>query len=153
VKHTLGGRTFEVIGESTVEHDFTFMGIARKVGLDRPALLDNESVEEFAVRLLGDLLASGLALDLLGCLLIPEGIRSEDWTPEIGQETANFLGRLSSPAEKDKVRSLTLAALVDFFESGLAFSIASETSSGTSPREAKPGSMQIDRSASEAGRI
>lgn len=129
-RHELGGRVFTVIGESTIEHDFHFMGLVKAAGLDRPTLRIDESPGDFAVRILGELLGSGHACEMLGCLLIPEGIRSEDWTPKIAAETATFIGRLADPSEKQKVRALVLSLLIDFFERGLASWRASRMFSG-----------------------
>jgi len=120
--HTLGGHTFEVIGESTVEHDLRFMGLVRLAGLDLPSMKEGETPAEFALRLLGEILASGHALSMLGCLLVPEGTASEDWTPDLERETAGFLGRLVQAEDKEKVNRLVISLLVDFFESGLGSS-------------------------------
>lgn len=128
-QHVLGGQAFTVIGESTIEHDYTFFGICQAAGISSPKLEPGETPGDFAVRLLGDILGSGRALDLLGCILIPEGTSSEEWTKELCQETASFLGGLTSAADKKAINNLTLSALIDFFESGLASSIASLRSS------------------------
>lgn len=147
--HLLGGRRFSVIGESTVEHDLTFMGLLRKAGLDMPTLREGELPKDFATRLLGDLLGSGKACELLGCLLIPEGVESEDWTPELGQETAEHIGHLTSAADKQKVNQLILSALVDFFESGLASLAATRASSYAEGAKAGPSPEQAAMAAGE----
>jgi len=67
----LGGRVYRPIGESTVEHDFRFMGLLRDLGLDDPHRLESEAPEQFAVRLLNDLISSGRALEALGHLIVP----------------------------------------------------------------------------------
>jgi hypothetical protein len=130
----MGGRIFRPIGESTVEHDYRFMGLLRDLGFDDPHKLSSETPERFARRLLNDLLASGRALEALGYLLIPEGVDSERWTPDLGQETAAFLGQLSKPADKAQVRALTLSFLADFFARGLG-SWDLSASSSTEPEK------------------
>jgi hypothetical protein len=136
----LGGRTFRPIGESTVEHDYLFIGLVRELGLDDPRLLPSETPEQFAMRLLTDVIASGRALDALGYLLTPVDVESEEWTPEIGSETVEFIGKLVDPADKALIRGLTLGFLSDFFERGLGSWALSTASSGepTAAKSASP---------------
>jgi hypothetical protein len=51
------------------------------------------------------------------------------WTPELGEETAKFLGSLHTGEDKAKIRSLVLTLVLDFFESGIISSWTTETSS------------------------
>lgn len=124
-RHVLGGRPFVVIGESTLEHDLTFTGICETTGLGQPSMRDGEDPEGFARRLLGELLASGRALELLACLLIPEGTESTDWTPELAAETKRHLAGLTAAEDKAQISKLLTSAVADFFESGLACSLLS----------------------------
>lgn len=138
-KHVLGGRAFRSIGESTIQHDYTFMGMVREAGLDRPTLEPGETPQDFAARLLGEILSSGRAFDLLGVLLIPEGMEDTDWTPELGEETAAHLAHLTEPDDKAKVNGLVLSTLIDFFQTGLASYLSliqsSPAGGGTSPNQ------------------
>lgn len=125
----LGGRTFRPIGESTVEHDYGFIALVRGMGLTSPSARAHEAPEELALRLLGEIIGSGKAMDALGYLLVPDGTPSEAWTPELGRQTAAFLAKLTRPEDKALVRSLTLSLLHDFFALGLGSWAISQTSS------------------------
>lgn len=134
-KHTISGRTFLPLRESTVEQDFRFLSLVGRAKIDEVVMQPGESPEVFARRLLEVTIESGAILDLLGCLLIPEDKASCDrdpgevWTPEMGQETARFLGQLRDPKDKAEVRGLVLSLLVSFFESGIVSLWTSTTSS------------------------
>lgn len=133
-KHTLGGRTFLPLRESTVEQDFRFLALVGRARIDEVVMQPGERPEAFARRLLEATIESGVILDLLGCLLIPEELAPRDrdpgevWTPEVGQETARFLGQLRDPKDKAEVRGLVLSLLVSFFESGIVSLWTSTTS-------------------------
>ncbi len=124
-KHTLGGRTFLPLGESTVEQDFRFLALVGRARIDEVVMQPGERPEAFARRLLEVTIESGVILDLLGCLLVPEELAPQDrdpgevWTRQMGEETARFLGQLRDPKDKAEVRSLVLSLLVSFFESGI----------------------------------
>jgi hypothetical protein len=134
-KHTIGGRTFLPLRESTVEQDFRFLALIKRARVDEVVLQPGESAEAFARRLLEATIESGVILDLLGCLLVPEDIAPRDrdpgevWTSEVGRETARFLGLLRDPKDKAEVRGLVLSLLVSFFESGIVSLSTSRTSS------------------------
>jgi len=134
-KHTIGGRTFLPLRESTVEQDFRFLALIKRARIDEVVMQPGESPEAFARRLLEVTIESGMILDLLGCLLVPEDIAPQDrdpgevWTPEVSQETARFLGQLRDPKDKAEVRGLVLSLLVSFFESGIVSLWTSTTSS------------------------
>ena len=134
-KHTLGGRTFLPLRESTVEQDFRFLALVGRARISDVVMQPGERPEAFARRLLDVTIESGVILDLLGCLLVPEELAPQDrdagevWTPEVGQETARFLGQLRDPKDKAEVRGLVLSLLVSFFESGIVSLWTSRTSS------------------------
>ena len=113
-KHTIGGRTFLPLRESTVEQDFRFLALVKRARIDEVVMQPGENPEAFARRLLEVTIESGAILDLLGCLLIPEDIAPRDrnpgevWTPEVVQATAQFHGQLRDPKDKAEVRSLVL---------------------------------------------
>jgi hypothetical protein len=140
MEHTIAGKTFVPVGESTVEQDFQFLALIKRARIEEVVMAPGESAEAFARRLLEVTIESGVVLDLLGCLLVPEekvpGDQppGEAWTPEMGRETARFLGQLRNPTDKAEVRGLVLSLLVSFFESG----IVSLWSSQTSSKEAIP---------------
>jgi len=124
-EHTIGGRTFLTIKESTVEQDFLFLALVKRARLDDVVLEPGESPEDFARRLLEAAVESGAILEILACLLVPEEAAprgrdpGEAWTREMAEETARFLGGLKKPEDKDKIRSLVLSLLIPFVESGI----------------------------------
>jgi len=134
-KHTIGGRTFLPLRESTVEQDLRFLALVGRARIDEVVMQPRERPETLARRLLEVTIESGVILDLLGCLLVPEDIAPQDrdpgelWTPLVGQETARFLGQLRDSKDKAEVRSLVLSLLVSFFESGIVSLWTSTTSS------------------------
>lgn len=151
----IGGRGFLAIEGSTVAQDLKFLELISRSGIESVVPAEGEPAEALAGRLLAAVVASGTLLDFLGCLLIPEevapatGEPGETWTPEIGAETARFLGQLRSPPDKAQVRSLILTLLISFFELG----IASWGTSMTSSNDAVPtGEATPAAAVSAAGR-
>jgi len=134
-KYDLGGRVFLPVNESTVEQDFRFLSLVGQARIGEITMAQGESPEDFARRLLETTIESGVILDLLGCLLIPEDRAPQDrdpgeaWTRQMGNETAQFLGGLRTPKDKAEVRGLVLTLLVSFFDSGIVSLWTSKTSS------------------------
>jgi len=77
-------------------------------------------------------------VDLLGGLLVPEGMSPDAWTPAMAEETAAFLKRQRGREAREAVRNLAVWALVHFFANGLvSFKISPALSSVSGgPREA-----------------
>ena len=153
-KHVLGGRTFLSVTESTVEHDLYFHGLAGRAGL-RFEKGEDESPEDFAARILEETIQSGKALELLGCLLVPEEVGVEGWTPEEARRTAAFIGQLRGEADKAGVRALILSLLISFFGCGLASIWTSQkSSSGATARQPGPNTNDFPtRTAMAAGPV
>jgi len=147
-KHVLGGRTFLVIENSTVEQDLFLERARREAGINDLMIEEGEAPEDFAERLLDTVVRSGSLLTLLGCLLMPEEAlpkrtmlifparEGEAWTPEMAAETAAYIGGLQAPEEKAKVRILILDLLIHFFAHGTVYLRSTGTSSAptTVPR-------------------
>lgn len=168
-KHTIGGRRFLTAGESTVEQDFVFVSLLRDAGLEDLTMGADEAPDDFGARVLSAALKSGAVLKMLGCLLVPAELvpkRSRFavrrraspgtlWTPAIGEETAAFLGGLTSAEDKTKIRALVLSLLVSFFSSGIVSLWTTETSfDGTVPEQESPTATRtsaIETSDSDAG--
>lgn len=141
-KHKLGGRMFFTAGDSTVEQDFVFVSLLRDAGLEELTMGAEEAASDFGARVLSAALKSGTVLKLLGCLLVPAELipkRSRFalhrrvspgtlWTPQVGEETAAFLGALTTEVDKAKIRALVLSLLVSFFSSGIVSLWTTETS-------------------------
>ena len=138
-KIRIGGRTFVPVSNSTIEHDFWLMAHIRGAGLNRIAIGEGEAPEDFAVRMLSEVISSGRIFPILGGLFLPEKISSLNWTPEVADETAAFLKRISDPDDKGLIQQQVISLLLSFFQSGLASLTISRKSLGTGP-EGAPGS-------------
>lgn len=159
LKHTLGGRSFLTVQETTVEQDLVFLELVKRAGLDEITIDPSEDIAAFSGRLLGALVKNLVILELLGCLLIPAELvpprgmfrrrqeREAVWTPELGMETATFLGSLRAEEDKAKIRSLILSLLMDFFENGIVSLWTTQTSSSEAvpiPEEGGESFRQVD---------
>ena len=139
-RHVLGGRAFLTVQESTVEQDFIFLTLIKQAGIDEVVMAEGEDAGEFARRILEATVKGGKALELLGCLLVPEksipkrrwGHRRIDpgeiWTPELARETAEYIGSLRTREDKAKINSLVLSLLLSFFSTGIVSLWTSQTS-------------------------
>lgn len=147
-RHKLGGRSFLTVQDATFEQDLLYLELIHNAHIDRIVKSENEDVAEFSERLLGALVGDGAVLKLIGCMLVPAakstrrlGFRRDTpiaWTPEIGEETARFIGGLKTPEDKAKLRALTLTLLVHFFESGTVSLWTTQTSSDGAVPEPEP---------------
>lgn len=141
--HKIGGRTFVQASDTTLEQDFTFTALLKDAGLDEVTIEAGEDPEAVGRRVLMAAIANGAAFKMLGCILVPEALvpkrtrftfgrrdsPSAGWTPDVGEDTAAFMARLSDPREKAKVRGLVLSLILSFFSSGTAFFWTTPTSS------------------------
>jgi hypothetical protein len=115
----LGGKSFRAIDVSTVEHDFSIMQLLVECKLDKVSKAKGEGAEDFAMRILSSVMASGKAFDLLGAFLIPAEIPDLDWTPDLGLTTRQFLAKIADPADKLHVRNAIVTMLLSFSMAGL----------------------------------
>ncbi len=146
----IGGRIFVPVKNSTIEHDFWLMAHIRGAGLDRITIGEGEAADDFAVRLLAEVISSGHIFPILGGLFLPETISPLDWTRDVAEETATFLKKISDPRDKLEIQKQVISLLVSFFQSGLASLTISRKSSGTEPK-AEPGSESVGRPTSGIG--
>ncbi len=131
-----GGRRFTRLTESTVEHDFRLIALLHDIGLDQPMTMDGESPAEYGQRLLRDLITSNRALEVLGHLLVPEGMSPQEWSVATSKETAAYLGSLVHPDDKQRIYALTLEFLLSFFQAELDSLMISPASSETTASRA-----------------
>lgn len=137
----IGGRKFQQIEDWTVEQDWWLMQRIRAAGLDTIGVASerpDDIAEAIAEAIEAKLADSGLTVDLLGGLLVPEGMSPDAWTPAMAEETAAFLKRQRGREAREAVRNLAVWALVHFFANGLvSFKISPALSSVSGgPREA-----------------
>jgi hypothetical protein len=125
----LGGRKFRAIINSTVEHDFTVMQLLAKAGLDAAAQQEGESYDDFAVRLMSQVIGSGQAFDLIGAFIVPDAIADPEWVPQTGIDTAAFARKLTAPDDKLQIRQLVVTLLAGFSQAGLlSFAVSRDAS-------------------------
>jgi hypothetical protein len=129
----IGGQKWRAVKRSTIEHDFWLMKHIREAGLNAVHLRPGEKPEDFAVRLLHEVIGSGKAFTLLGGMLLPDGVPDEHWTPERAEQTAAFMRGLAADEDKAAVKSAIISLLTGFFEAGLASSDTSDTASVSQP--------------------
>ena len=136
----IGGQKWRAVKRSTIEHDFWMMKHIHEAGLDAVRLRPGEKPDEFAVRLLHEIISSGKAFILLGGMLLPETIPDEHWTPERAEQTAAFLRGLSADEDKAAIKSSVIWLLTGFLETGLRSYVDSATAStaGNQPQPEPP---------------
>jgi hypothetical protein len=134
----LGGRKFRAIENSTIEHDLTAMRMLAEAGLDKVAQRAGESYDDFAVRVLSQVISSGKAFDLIGTFIIDAEKPDSEWTPESAQKIARGISKLTSPSDKLQVRNLVVTLLVGFSQAGLLSFATSRTSSTEEAVAARP---------------
>lgn len=134
----LGDQRFREIRRTTMRHDGYLMQLVQASGLG--AL--QGATEDEAVLAIARAQVSGHLFTVLGCLLIDEGLRDDQWTPDDAERTAERIGDLDDPDAKDEVRRLVLELLLPFLISGKRSSGASRSSSGRP--EVRDGSSLID---------
>ena len=128
----IGGRRFAHVTDWTVEQDWWLMQRIRKAGLDQIVVDDAnpdaiaESISQAAADKLAD---SGLALEILGGLLLPDGMDPSQWTPQLAAETTAHLGRQTGAEARHAVRAVASWAILSFFSNGLTSFVTSRPSS------------------------
>lgn len=128
----IGGKRFTHVTDWTVEQDWWLMQRIRKAGLDQIAVGDGDpdSIAESISHAAADkLAASGLALEILGGLLLPEGMDPSQWTPALAADTTAHLGRQTGADARQAVRAVASWAIVSFFANGLTSFLTSRPSS------------------------
>ncbi len=121
------GRKWRAVERSTLRHDNYMIRHILEGGLDKLRRNDGESLEEFAVRLLHAVLASGKMFDLLGGLLLPEAVPDDKWSEQLAAETAEFLGNVIEEHDKIAVQEALMPLLLAFFAAGMGFIEPSRT--------------------------
>ncbi|MCI0356708.1 MAG: hypothetical protein L0099_16985, partial [Acidobacteria bacterium] len=117
----IGSRKWRAVERSTLRHDNYMIRHILEGGLDRLRHNDGESLEDFAIRMLHAVLASGKMFDLLGGLLLAENVPDEKWTEAQAGETAEFLGNVIEEHDKTAVQEALMPLLLAFFAAGMDF--------------------------------
>lgn len=124
---TIEGKRFVPLVNGTFAHDIWLTRKIREAGLANIAIDEDETPDHFIERIAIVAHESGLSLQLLGALLLPDGVETRDWTPELAESTAQFFGNVTDPEGKRVLRTQIASALFYFFATALA-------SSQTSPK-------------------
>ena len=148
---TIGGRQFKGAKDSTAEHDVFVQAQIEKAGLSRIQMLPGESPEDFALRIFRRAAGNSDIFLLLGGLMFPAEIAPADWTPRTAEETANFLRKLTGDEDKRIIRGQILAALMGFFQRGLAYGVTSPNSSTAETIQPGQGSAIEEQESLESG--
>ncbi len=129
----LDGRRFVPYFKTSMAHGDWFIPLAMAAGVDKVEIIPDEPVEAYAERMLRAVWPSGKLLDLLGGLLLPEGLDPREWTPAVAADIAKHLRQLVEPDDKEKAHRLLGDMLAGFFRSGSASLKTSPTSSPLTP--------------------
>jgi|GEM_PF-1884607 len=121
----LGGRRFYCPADRTARNDQWVAMLAGDMGLHDVQVGEDEDAEAFAYRVQATCLRDGRVYDLLGGLMLPEGVSVTSWTPQLAAETGEFLGNLTAPADKAALNASIAGALAGFFRAGLASAMTS----------------------------
>jgi hypothetical protein len=117
-----GGQAFRPVRRGPISQDLYMLQAARRGGLHDLRLEAGETYEGFAARLLDTLLSSGVAVELLAGLLVPDSLPDGEWTPELAAGTARTLNQITNEAEKERFRLAVVELLTGFFASALTSS-------------------------------
>lgn len=134
---TIAGRVFKGAKDSTMEHDVFVQGMIERSGLSRIEMLRGETPDAFALRIFRIAVVNSDIFLLLGGLLFPGDLDPAKWTPEIAEATAGFLKKLTDAEDKRIVQGQITAAIMGFFQQGLAYGVISPSYSEASKPEPK----------------
>jgi len=115
----IDGVLYRMVERSTLAQDFYVMRHLRAAGLANCTPHDGESAQDFALRLIAQVVERGAPIELLAGMLLPEGVPDEKWTPETAASTAAQLSIITNPADKAEIQKVLVAIITDFFREGL----------------------------------
>ena len=133
----IGGRKLQMIAEANVAHDTWIMQQISLAGLDTLDFDAGKPPEAAVDSIVDRVVQSGMAMTLLGGLLMPVGVAATDWTPTIAADVIAFLNALSAKEDRLAVRGAVAEAIICFFYAGL---ISLKTSRMSSVRNRGPAS-------------
>jgi hypothetical protein len=118
---TLGGRKFQVVNFDavTVLNEHYIMKMMRAAGLDTVMPREEESDDQYLIRMHAALVDTLELPKLLAGYLLPLGKTETDWTIAMAAETQAWIEGLTSPVDKAEIHSMGLAVTFDFFKAGL----------------------------------
>ena len=129
----LGGRAYVTAQDITIGQEIRVRGLLSASGLDDLPMHEHESAEDYVRRLLDHLTGSPQVLELMGTLILPDGMKPGEWTPDVARETAAHISKLTSLEDRVHFQTMVSAAFLGFLESGLISLERSLTSSLVPP--------------------
>lgn len=123
----VSGRTFKKATTTSLEQDAYVMSRMRAFGLnDLADSFDPEkgSLHKFAEEVLMKAFDSGCLYEILGGVLIENGVR---WTREIAATNALFFAALTNPVDKQIIFDRIADILLDFLLAAVAWSSSSRS--------------------------
>ncbi|HEX7647394.1 MAG TPA: hypothetical protein VF450_08305 [Noviherbaspirillum sp.] len=148
---TIEGKRFVPLANGTFAHDIWITKKIREAGLagDVLAMREGETQDQLIERVAISAYESGLALQLLGGLLIPADVDPRAWTPELAMQSAEFFGNVTDAEAKKVLRTQIASALFYFLATALA-SLPTSRKSGATTKEGERHAT-ADASSSETG--
>ena len=116
---TIAGRHFKGASGTTAECDIWNQGLIAKSGLDKLHMMEGESADSFALRVLRTISAGTDIFLLLGGMLLPAESEACDWSPAMAEETAHFLRKCTKPEDKQAINAQITAAIIGFLQAEL----------------------------------
>ena len=117
----IDGQMWRAVEQTTLENDFFVMKQLRVSGIANCTPNPGESAQNYAVRLLYAIVENGVPFELLGGLLLPQGIPDEQWSTEHAETTAAVFRKLTAPEDKAEVQAILISLITDFFIAGLRY--------------------------------
>jgi|1185.fasta_scaffold41111_2 hypothetical protein len=119
---TIGGRQFKLVKDTNLRHDILTQCIFHDLHRHSSSvqMLEGETPEEFAVRILRKVAQDGEIFLLLGHVLMPAEREGKEWTPQMAEETAEFLGSVVDDGDKLIVHQHIAAVFIGLFTNGLS---------------------------------
>lgn len=172
-KITIGGRRFVRVSVLTVAQDEYFTQLLFEAGVKDPEKQPGEDLSEYSVRIFKALLETGTLRPMLACMIAPaDSVRSPrrglaamlerwrvitplpratGWSPDVARETAEFLGEITEPRDKERLYQLVHELLIPFYRSGLSSWARSLTSGSVCGADESPASASSPAPAPATG--
>lgn len=112
-------RVFKAVLNSNLRHDIYTQGMIEKCGLSRINKRNDETAEEFAMRIFRQVALGGDVFALLGGLIMPAEADPAKWSEKMAAETAEFLGGVTDADSKARINNVIVSALISFLVQGL----------------------------------
>ena len=147
-----GAGVFRLMTASTIERDIVLTNALRSSGVEQAMVNALSAGREPDSEIFAAVTSSGKLFDILGALLIPDGMEQLEWTAKIGQETADKLRRLTADQAKQLVIHSIVALVKACFLKGLSSLATSQNSSLDLEKVVQPAGANAAITTSAIGR-